>query len=159
MARVLVSRVHPGWPPLEATVREAVLRTLPDIDSSVAVEVGIVLSGDAEVRRLNREWRGVDRATNVLSFPQDAPGEPVPEGGGAVGPPLLLGDVFLAYETVAAEAGQRTLSLEHHTLHLVVHGVLHLLGHDHEQSPEAAREQESREIAILAGMGLGNPYV
>ena len=114
--------------------------------------VGIVLTDDAEQRTLNRTWRGKDAPTNVLSF-ATADGETTRPPGA----PVLLGDVVLAYETVAREAVEQSKPLADHLRHLVVHGVLHLLGFDHETDTEAAI-MEAREIAILAGLGVPDPY-
>jgi probable rRNA maturation factor len=104
--------------------------------------VCLVLADDALQRRLNREFRGRDKSTNVLSFD---------------GAPAALGDVVLALETIAAEAEAQGKSLADHVAHLVVHGVLHLLGYDHETQGQA-RSMERLEIEILAGLGIGDPY-
>lgn len=110
-------------------------------------EVTIVLTDDAEVRALNRTWRGKDAATNVLSFPASAqPAEPRP-----------LGDVVLALETVQREAEEAGLALADHVCHLVVHGVLHLLGFDHTNDEEAAL-MEATESRVLASLGIADPY-
>jgi probable rRNA maturation factor len=112
-------------------------------------ELSLVLGGDPLVRSLNRHWRGRDQATNVLSFPA---------GDGASGAgPFLLGDVILAYETVAREAASQGKSLAAHLSHLVAHGVLHLLGFDHESDEEAQR-MEGLEKRILARLGMADPY-
>lgn len=117
------------------------------------LELAIVLSGDAEVRALNRDYRDRDRATNVLSFPH--------EGGAlraaAEGEPFLLGDVILARETLAREAAAAGITLPAHLSHLVVHGVLHLLGYDHKDEAGAAR-MEALEVALLTDLGIENPY-
>ena len=115
-----------------------------------AGELGIVLGDNALLHVLNKVWRGQDKPTNVLSFGSD--GETRPEGA-----PQLLGDVVLAFETVAAEAREQQKPLAHHLTHLVVHGVLHLLGFDHEAAAEAA-EMEALETEILAGLGIADPY-
>jgi probable rRNA maturation factor len=115
------------------------------------VLVGIVLTDDAEQRALNRTWRGKDSSTNVLSFALTDPDEP-PSGA-----PVLLGDVVLAFETVAREAAEQHKTLPDHLRHLVVHGVLHLIGFDHESDAEAA-VMEAREIEILARLGVPAPY-
>ncbi len=112
-------------------------------------ELSLVLGGDPLVRRLNRRWRGHDRATNVLSFPAG------PAAGSAG--PVLLGDVVLAYETVAREATAQSKALAAHLSHLVTHGVLHLLGFDHETDAEA-RRMEALERRILARLGVADPY-
>jgi probable rRNA maturation factor len=116
------------------------------------IEVSITLADDAEQRRLNRDYRGQDKATNVLAFPIWQPGMRSPPQV-----PLLLGDVVLAYESVAREAAEQGKPLADHLRHLIVHGVLHLLGHDHQTPSEAAR-MESLETAILAGLGVPDPY-
>ena len=108
----------------------------------------ILLSNDAEVQALNKQYRGKDKPTNVLSFPDGDVGE---DGV------LQLGDMVLAYETVAREAVEQSKSFEAHLTHLVIHGVLHLLGYDHEEDVEA-EAMEALEIALLARMGIANPY-
>ncbi len=113
------------------------------------VEASVVLADDALVRDLNRTYRRQDRATNVLSFANDGP-------GGGFGP-RLLGDVILARETVLREALEQGKPIGEHMSHLVVHGLLHLLGFDHDAVPRAER-MEALEVAILAGLGIGNPY-
>jgi probable rRNA maturation factor len=120
-------------------------------------ELSLVLADDAELRALNRRYRGQDKPTNVLSFPAldhpSAGSQPaLPPGA-----PLLLGDVVLAFETVAGEAEAQGKPLGDHLAHLVVHGVLHLLGYDHEVPAEAER-MEALETAILAGLGIPDPY-
>jgi probable rRNA maturation factor len=112
----------------------------------------ITLADDEAQRVLNRTWRGKDAPTNVLAFPAADPTTTVPPGA-----PLLLGDVVLAFETVSREAAEQEKPLEDHLRHLVVHGVLHLLGYDHEDERDAA-VMEAREIAVLAELGVPNPY-
>jgi len=114
--------------------------------------LGILLTDDAEQRELNRTYRGKDASTNVLSFAlTDSETPRAPEA------PVLLGDVVLAYETVAREAAAQAKPLEHHVQHLVVHGVLHLLGFDHEIETEAEM-MEARETEILRRLGVPDPY-
>jgi probable rRNA maturation factor len=120
--------------------------------SQTPVEVSVMLADDREQRRLNRVYRGQDASTNVLAFPIWQPGMSIPSDA-----PLLLGDVVLAVETVAREAAEQDKPLADHLCHLIVHGVLHLLGHDH-QSPAGTARMEALEIAILAELGVPNPY-
>jgi len=122
-------------------------------DAPLASVVDITLADDAAQRDLNRIWRGKDVPTNVLAFPAADPSLPSPPGA-----PLLLGDVVLAYETVRREAAEQHKPLADHLRHLVVHGVLHLLGYDHDDADDAAR-MEAREIAILDELGVPNPYL
>lgn len=120
------------------------------------LSASFLFADDAEVHALNREWRGKDQPTNVLSFPMLTRAELLalaPEG-----PPELLGDVALALETCTREAADKGIPLEHHTAHLIVHGLLHLAGYDHETSPEDAAVMEALEIKALALMGIADPY-
>jgi probable rRNA maturation factor len=141
-------------PEAETRVVRAARAALADGPPRMAgrpVLLGIVLTDDAEQRELNRTWRGKDSPTNVLSFAVGGPDDPAPPGA-----PLLLGDVVLAFETVAREAAACGKPLADHLSHLVVHGVLHLLGFDHESDAEAAI-MEAREHAILAALGVPAP--
>jgi probable rRNA maturation factor len=113
-------------------------------------ELSIVLADDALLRGLNKEWRGVDKPTNVLAFPALA-------AAAATGAPQLLGDVVLAFETVAGEAVEQDKPLGDHLAHLVVHGVLHLLGFDHQAAADA-RRMEALEVAVLRRLGIADPY-
>ena len=136
-------------PKLEVQVRRAAraaLRTAKPARGRMTVR----LSGDRDVRRLNHDFRGKDKPTNVLSFPS----------GDAVGPRgmLQLGDIVIAYGTVAREAAAQGKTIRDHLLHLVVHGVLHLLGHDH-MRPVEAKRMERIETELLAGFGIADPYV
>jgi len=122
------------------------------IASEKAIELSITLSDDDGARRLNRRWRGVDRSTNVLAFPAWAPGASLPAEI-----PLLLGDVVLAFETVAREAEEQGKQFADHFFHLVVHGVLHLLGYDHHTEGDAVA-MEALETSILENFGVADPY-
>ena len=115
------------------------------------VEVGVMLTDNTGIRRLNREYRHQDRATNVLSFAGDGVTGPAHDG------PLLLGDIVLAHGVLCAEAKAQGKSLKAHYCHLLVHGTLHLLGHDHDDEGQATA-MEAREIAILAEIGIADPY-
>jgi probable rRNA maturation factor len=119
------------------------------------VELSIVLTSDEEVRALNSQWRGKDKPTNVLSFPQAEPHEL--DGADGPGPELMLGDIVLARETCAREAEEKALPLPDHAAHLLVHGTLHLLGYDH-MDDETAQDMEAREVRALARLGLADPY-
>jgi probable rRNA maturation factor len=116
------------------------------------VELGILLTDAAEQRRLNRNHRGVDAPTNVLAFPAWEPTANIP-----VGAPVLLGDVAFALETLAREASGQGKPIADHFRHLVVHGVLHLLGFDHSM-PAEAEAMEALERSILAELGVPDPY-
>jgi probable rRNA maturation factor len=120
-----------------------------------AVELSIVLTSDAEVQALNAEWRGKDKPTNVLSFPQ-AESDDLDKASVA-GPELMLGDIVLARETCAREAEEKELPLSQHAAHLLVHGTLHLLGYDHTDDA-AAEDMETREVRALNRLGLASPY-
>ena len=144
-----------SWPAeaeLFALTRRAldgVVTTLADGDSPDS-ELSLVFTDDAHVRALNAGWRGKDRPTNVLSFPA------FPRGKRGALPPML-GDIVLAAETVAREAQLEEKPLADHLAHLIVHGILHLIGYDHESDAEA-EEMEGLERQILAGLGIPDPY-
>jgi probable rRNA maturation factor len=118
--------------------------------------VSLLFTSDAEVHALNREWRGRDKPTNVLSFPMLGRDELAALGRD--GPPVMLGDIALAHQTCACEADEKGVSLDHHAAHLIVHGLLHLAGHDHVDSDAQAEEMEALETAILAKLGIADPY-
>lgn len=145
-----------GWPAepvLQALAEQAVsaaaaaLQTHGSLRGASAkrgeTELSLVFTDDVHIRRLNSDYRGQDKRTNVLSFPQ------------ASGP--LLGDVILAFETVRDEATLAEKPLEAHMAHLVVHGFLHLLGYDHESEAEA-EEMEALETAAMEKIGIADPY-
>ncbi|WP_265530420.1 rRNA maturation RNase YbeY [Sphingomicrobium marinum] len=131
-----------------AAIAESAHPHIADVDA----EVSLSLTDDETVRALNAQWRGKDKPTNVLSFPMlddfDLPAD---------GPPAMLGDIAMAYETCAREASEKALPLENHAGHLMVHGMLHLLGHDH-QDDEMAEDMEAREVRALARIGIADPY-
>ncbi len=120
-------------------------------------EATVCLSDDAEVSQLNAQFRGKPRPTNVLSFPADDVFGQMSADGDASLPPQQLGDVILAIETVAIEASDSNVEMRHHLQHLVLHGLLHLQGYDHQTGREA-EVMESLETAILQSLGIADPY-
>lgn len=112
-------------------------------------EIAILMTDDAEMHVLNRQWRGKDKPTDVLSFPSDGPEIP--------GQPQYLGDIALGYETSLRDAEAMRRPFEAHASHLLIHGFLHLLGYDHIE-PEDAKVMEPLEADILAGLGWPDPY-
>lgn len=126
------------------------------VEGAAVFEVAVRLSDDAEVQRLNRDYRGKDKPTNILSFPMHGPSD-VPALLRAPDMDVLLGDLALAAETVEAEAREKDISIDDHATHLIVHGTLHLLGHDHADDG-AAEAMEALETRILAGLGIADPY-
>ena len=136
---------------VKAVVRRAVAQAAAATRSTTGAELAIVLTDDSAIRALNRDWRGIDKATNVLSFPAKD-GGPQPEG-----PQPHLGDIVLAYETIAREAESEHKPFAHHLAHLAVHGFLHLVGYDHERDDEA-RSMEQAERDILRRLKIPDPY-
>lgn len=136
---------------VEALALRAVNAALSCADLAVleGAEISIALADDAIVRNLNREWRGFDKPTNVLSFPAVEPDE--------LDDAPHIGDIILAYETVEREAQNDDKTFADHTTHLIIHGMLHLLGFDHE-TDEEAQEMEALEISALADLGIADPY-
>ena len=129
---------------LQATLQEL---GFDKIDS----ELSLVFTNDADIREINGKWRHIDKPTNVLSFPAFAlqPG---------LEPGEILGDIVIARETVAREAAEEHKSFDDHLSHLVVHGLLHLMGYDH-QNDEEAEQMETLERKILASLGISDPYL
>lgn len=150
-----------GWrdavPVAEDVCRRAARAALAGLSAPAGGELSIVLTDDATIQALNRDWRRIDAPTNVLAFPGDS--DRLPQTGLTVddAPPLLLGDVIVAFETTRAEALRDGKSLADHLAHLIVHGTLHLRGYDHENDPDA-EEMEALETSILRGLGIADPY-
>ena len=137
----------------EAAIAESAFPQLAQ--SSRGVALSVRLAGDEEVHALNSKWRGKEKPTNVLSFPQLEPGQL--RATGESGPDFMLGDLVLARGVCASEAAEKQIPLEDHAAHLIVHGTLHLLGYDH-QDEASAEEMESREVRALARLGIADPY-
>jgi len=135
-------------PLAEETVRNSVLAAAAAL-STVGGEVSIVLTDDSAIRSLNRDWRGIDKPTNVLSFPASGPAT----GGGT----HLLGDIVIAFETLERECADDNRDFLHHLAHLAVHGFLHLNGYDHETDAQA-EEMEELESRIMACLNIPDPY-
>jgi len=147
-----ITLLSPLWD--EEAVKPLIERALEActlLDNFSDHNVSIVLADDQEIQGLNKQFRGFDKPTNVLSFPSDED-DFVPEG--ELRP---LGDIILAYETIQRESREQDKPFNDHLTHLIVHGFLHLLGYDHEEDVEA-EEMEALESQILASLGIKDPY-
>ena len=141
-------------PDAEAVVHRAIAAAAESVDADVGdAELAVMLTDDAGIRTLNSNWRGIDKPTNVLSFPALQPTGPVGPGDA----PRMLGDIAIAYQTTRKEADDEQKPFDHHLSHLAVHGFLHLIGYDHENDADAD-EMESLETEILAQLGIPDPY-
>jgi probable rRNA maturation factor len=141
-------------PDVETVIVRAIATAaeIADADHGEA-ELAVMLTDDAGIRTLNSNWRGIDKPTNVLSFPALPPTGP----SGPDDAPRMLGDIAIAYETVRKEADEEQKPFDHHLSHLAVHGYLHLIGYDHENDADA-EAMESLETEILAQLGIPDPY-
>ncbi len=165
MGVIEIDIINEGWgddAAWEARAEQACAATLAATPYAKAfgpdTELSIRLSHDAEVHALNREWRDKDKPTNVLSFPQLEADELAALAAGHVpAQPILLGDIILARETCATEAASKNVTVEAHATHLIVHGLLHLLGYDH-IGDEDAHMMEATERQVMAQLGLHDPY-
>ena len=149
--------VADGWqnePGAEDVIQRAIAAAaeIADADTGDA-ELAVMLTDDAGIRTLNSNWRGIDKPTNVLSFPALPPTGPV----GPDDAPRMLGDIAIAYDTTRREADDEQKPFDHHLSHLAVHGFLHLIGYDHEKDGEA-EAMETLEREILAQLGIPDPY-
>src|SRR6201986_4095286 len=155
MTEVLV--VADCWrsePDAEAVIQRAIAAAAEAVEADVGdAEFAVMLTDDSGIRTLNSNWRGIDKPTNVLSFPALQP-ERTPKPGDA---PRMLGDIAIAYETMRREADEEQKPFDHHLSHLAVHGFLHLIGYDHENDDDA-EAMESLETEILAQLGIPDPY-
>ena len=155
MTEVLV--VAECWqhePDADAVIQRAIAAAAESVDADVGdAELAVMLTDDPGIRTLNSNWRGIDKPTNVLSFPA-LQGEGARKPGDA---PRMLGDIAIAYETTRREADAEGKLFEHHLSHLAIHGFLHLIGYDHENDA-GAEEMEALETEILEQLGIPDPY-
>jgi probable rRNA maturation factor len=155
MTEVLV--VADCWqnePDADTVIQRAIAAAAEQVDDDVGeAELAVMLTDDPGIRTLNSNWRGIDKPTNVLSFPALQP-EGARKPGDA---PRMLGDIAIAYETTKREADAEGKPFEHHLSHLAIHGFLHLIGYDHENDADA-EEMESLETEILEQLGIPDPY-
>ncbi|NOJ39629.1 rRNA maturation RNase YbeY [Bradyrhizobium australiense] len=140
-------------PEAEAVIHRAINAAAEIADADVGdTELAVMLTDDAGIRTLNSNWRGIDKPTNVLSFPALQPAADAPSDA-----PRMLGDIAIAYETTRKEADEEEKPFDHHLSHLAVHGFLHLIGYDHEKDDDA-EAMEGLEREILAQLGIPDPY-
>jgi probable rRNA maturation factor len=154
--RLAMEIEDPRWlaaiPDVAGLMARAIGIALEGLPAGRPIEVGIRLVDDATIQGLNRDWRGRDKPTNVLSFPM---GDPTPVADADF--PWLIGDIVMSFDTVAAESARDHKALDHHAAHLAIHAALHLIGHDHEDEQEA-RIMEAAEVRLLARLGIADPY-
>jgi probable rRNA maturation factor len=151
---LIVAACWQAQPDAEAVIYRAIAIAAEHVDTDHGeAELAVMLTDDAGIRTLNRNWRGIDKPTNVLSFPALPPTGP----GGPDDAPRMLGDIAIAYETTRREADDEQKPFDHHLSHLAVHGYLHLIGYDHENDADA-ETMESLETEILAQLGIPDPY-
>jgi len=144
-AEIYFIKEEPAWPDLDHLIRRCVNAALHSANYEQSAALSVVLAHDDFVQDLNKRYRGQDKPTNVLSFPQN---DEMMDN---------LGDIIFALETVQREAAAQDKKFKDHVAHLAVHGTLHLLGYDHERD-EDAEHMESLEIQILEGLNISNPY-
>jgi probable rRNA maturation factor len=141
-------------PDADAIIHRAIATAAEFVTADVGdTELAVMLTDDAGIRTLNNNWRGIDKPTNVLSFPALQPSGP----RGPDDAPRMLGDIAIAYETTRREADEEQKPFDHHLSHLAVHGFLHLIGYDHEKNDEA-EAMEALEREILSQLGIPDPY-
>jgi len=128
---------------IESIIHHTLITLLEQESCEHGAMVAVVLSNDDEIQTLNRDFRHKDKPTNVLSFPDGEEG--------------ALGDIILSFDTLKREASEQNKTFQHHIIHMLTHGTLHLLGHDHEEDGEAAI-MEAREISFLKTFNISNPY-
>ena len=140
-------------PDAEAVIHRAIGTAAETVNAGLGeAELAVMLTDDAGIRTLNSNWRGVDKPTNVLSFPALQPPAGAPSDA-----PRMLGDIAIAYQTTRKEADDEQKPFDHHLSHLAIHGFLHLIGYDHENDDDA-EAMETLEQEILAQLGIPDPY-
>jgi probable rRNA maturation factor len=150
---LIVAACWSAEPDAEAIVHRAIEAAASMVDADTGdAELAVMLTDDAGIRTLNRNWRSIDKPTNVLSFPALQP-----TGARSDDAPRMLGDIAIAYETTRSEADDEQKPFDHHLSHLAVHGFLHLVGYDHENEAEA-EAMENLERDILGTLGIPDPY-
>ena len=147
---VVEAPVWDAQPSAEMVIRQALGAVVGIVGDRAPArsELALVLTDDTHIRQLNRQWRDRDSATNVLSFPA---------GAGGPAERAHIGDIVIAFETVAREAVEESKPFGHHLAHLAIHGFLHLLGYDHEDD-DSATQMERTERLALAALGIPDPY-
>jgi len=141
-------------PGAEAVIQRAIATAAETVEADVGeAEIAVMLTDDAGIRTLNKNWRGIDKPTNVLSFPALQPSG----RGGPDDAPRMLGDIAIAYQTARMEADDEMKPFEYHLSHLAIHGFLHLIGYDHEKDGEA-ETMETLEAEVLAQLGIPDPF-
>ncbi|MDP1028246.1 rRNA maturation RNase YbeY [Sphingomonas sp. KR1UV-12] len=165
MIQIELSREAPwpegAWEALAERAARAAIGLTPHgplLNTSASVEISVRLTSDEEVRTLNHQYRGKDKATNVLSFPMVQPDLIDTVSQNSDDGELLLGDIVLAHGVCVAEAAERGIAVEAHATHLLVHGTLHLLGYDHLDDDEAEAMEEIERQA-LGQLGIADPYL
>jgi probable rRNA maturation factor len=151
---LVVADVWQAEPDAETVIHRAITAAAEFVNAGIGeAELAVMLTDDAGIRTLNSNWRGVDKPTNVLSFPALPPSGPSGPGDA----PRMLGDIAIAYQTTRQEADDEQKPFEHHLSHLAIHGFLHLIGYDHEHDDDA-EDMETLEREILAQLGIPDPY-
>jgi probable rRNA maturation factor len=151
---LIVADCWQAEPDAEAVIHRAIAAAAESVAADVdGAELAIMLTDDSGIRTLNSNWRGIDKPTNVLSFPALQPSGPSSPDD----PPRMLGDIAIAYQTMRQEADDERKPFDHHLSHLAIHGFLHLIGYDHEKD-EDAEVMESLEREILSQLGIPDPY-
>ena len=151
---LVVADAWQAEPDAETVIHRAIAAAAEFADADIGeAELAVMLTDDDGIRTLNSNWRGIDKPTNVLSFPALPPSGP----SGPDDAPRMLGDIAIAYQTTRQEADEEQKPFDHHLSHLAVHGFLHLIGYDHEQNDDA-EDMETLEREILAQLGIPDPY-